>query len=308
LILAMGASADVPEIDGLHRPGSFVLRKAEDAMAIRAYVQELGCRRAVVAGGGLLGLEAAVALHRLGLRVTVLERGARLLSRHVDPRCSGLVADHFAKAGIEILTGVEPAHVSGRSAVSGAVLKDGRVLPCDMFLAATGIRPNVDLALDAGVPTGRGVLVDNRMQTQIPNVFAAGDVAEHAGRVLGLWPTATEQARVAAVNALGGTAVVSTQMPAMILKDVGLELFSIGRIDAKPNDQVIVVDRPAIPSYRRLVLFQDWVIGAVILGHHPAELASAQKAVRNGIRLSAAAQRALRSGDWSVLGDVVATS
>jgi nitrite reductase (NADH) large subunit len=165
-----------------------------------------------------------------------------------------------------------------------------------------------DLALDAGVPTGRGVLVDNRMQTQIPNVFAAGDVAEHAGRVLGLWPTATEQARVAAVNALGGTAVVSTQMPAMILKDVGLDLFSIGRLDAKPNDQVIVVDRPAIPSYRRLVLFQDWVIGAVILGHHPAELASAQKAVRNGIRLSAAAQRALRSGDWSVLGDVVATS
>ena len=307
LILAMGASADVPPFDGLSRPGSFVLRKAEDAMNIRAYVQEHGCRRAVVAGGGLLGLEAAAALHRLGLRVTVLERGARLLGRHVDPRCSELVADHFAKAGIEILTGAETAHVCGPSAVTGAVLTDGRVLPCEVFLAATGIRPNVDLARDAGVPAARGVLVDDRMQTRVPDVFAAGDVAEHAGRVLGLWPTAAEQARVAAVNALGGNAVVSPQMPAMILKDVGLDLFSIGRTHATSHDQVIVVDRPAIPSYRRLVLFEDRVIGAVILGHHPENRTAVQKAVRTGTMLGAPAQRALRAGDWGVLGEVAAT-
>jgi NAD(P)H-nitrite reductase large subunit len=307
LILAMGASADVPAIDGLSRPGSFVLRKAEDAMNVRAYVQEHGCRRAVVAGGGLLGLEAAVALHRLGLRVTVLERGARLLVRHVDPRCSELVGDHFAKAGIEILTGAEAAHVCGPSAVTGAVLTDGRVVPCEVFLAATGIRPNVDLARNAGVPAARGVLVDDRMQTRIPDVFAAGDAAEHAGRVLGLWPTAAEQARVAAVNALGGNAVVSPQMPPMILKDVGLDLFSIGRSHARSNDDVIVVDRPAFPSYRRLVLCGDRVIGAVILGHHPEDLAAAQKAVRNEITLGAAAQKALRSGDWSALREVVAT-
>jgi nitrite reductase (NADH) large subunit len=307
LILAMGASADVPPFDGLSRPGSFVLRKAEDAMNIRAYVQEHGCRRAVVAGGGLLGLEAAVALHRLGLRVTVLERGARLLGRHVDPRCSELVADHFAKAGIEILTGAEPAHVCGPSAVTGAVLTDGRIVPCEVFLAATGIRPNVDLARDAGVPAARGVLVDDRMQTRVPDVFAAGDVAEHAGRVLGLWPTAADQARVAAVNALGGNAVVSPQMPAMILKDVGLDLFSIGCTHATSHDQVIVVDRPAIPSYRRLVLFEDRVIGAVILGHHPENRTAVQMAVRNGITLCAATQRALRSGDWGVLGEVAAT-
>jgi NADPH-dependent 2,4-dienoyl-CoA reductase/sulfur reductase-like enzyme/ferredoxin len=308
LILAMGASADLPAIDGLCRPGSFVLRKAEDAMNIRTYVQEHDCHRAVVAGGGLLGLEAAVSLQRLGLQVTLLERGARLLSRHVDPRCSELVGDHFANAGIEILREAEPARVSGTSAVTGAVLKDGRVLPCEVFLSATGIRPNVDLARDAGVPAARGVLVDDRMHTRVPDVFAAGDVAEHAGRVLGLWPTAAEQARTAAVNALGGNVVVSPQMPATILKGVGLDLFSIGRADATPHDQVIVVDRPEVPSYRLLVLFEDRVIGAVILGHHPTEVAAVQKAFRNGITLGAAAQRALRAGDWSVLSDVVAMS
>lgn len=93
----------------------------------------------------------------------------------------------------------------------------------------------------------------------------------------------------------------------MILKGVGLDLFSIGRANATQYDQVIVVDRPTVPSYRLLVLFEDRVIGAVILGHHPEDLASVQKAVRNRITLGAAAQRALRAGDWSVLSDAVAT-
>ena len=96
-------------------------------------------------------------------------------------------------------------------------------------------------------------------------------------------------------------------MPAMILKGVGLDLFSIGSANATPHDQVIVVDRPAVPSYRLLVLSDDRVIGAVILGHHPEDLASAQKAVRNRITLGAAAQWTLRAGNGSVLSDAVAT-
>ncbi|HUO40181.1 MAG TPA: FAD-dependent oxidoreductase [Mycobacterium sp.] len=304
LILAMGASAAVPPIDGLDRPGSFVLREAGDAMQIRAYAQEHGCRRAVVAGGGLLGLEAAYSLRLLGLRVTVLERGARLLSRQVDPRCSELVADHFARAGIEILTRAETQHLAGRPAVTTAVLKDGRTLPCELFLAATGIRPNVKLASDAGLPVHRGVLVDDRMQTRELGVFAAGDVAEHGGQVLGLWPIATEQAQAAAINALGGDMVLTSETPATILKGVGLELFSIGRLEPAPGDEVIVVDHAAVPSYRRLVLSQGGrAVGATVLGHHPSDLAAAQKAVRQRVTVGEAARAALRSGDWSVLGE-----
>ncbi len=123
-----------------------------------------------------------------------------------------------------------------------------------MFLAAVGIRPNVELAGDAGIPVGHGVLVDDRMRTQVPRVFAAGDVAEHGGQVYGLWPIATEQAQAAAVNALGGDAKLTAETPATILKGVGLELFSIGPVERGPNDEVIVIDRPTIPSYRRLVL------------------------------------------------------
>jgi NADPH-dependent 2,4-dienoyl-CoA reductase/sulfur reductase-like enzyme/ferredoxin len=301
LILAMGSSAAVPPIGGLDRPGSFALREASDAMQIRAYAQQHNCRRAVVAGGGLLGLEAAYSLHLLGLDVTVLERGSRLLSKQIDPRCSELVEAHFEKAGIEILRQAETSHLVGESGVSGAVMKDARTVPCEIFLAATGIRPNIDLVRDAGIPVNKGVLVDDRMQTRVPGVFAAGDVAEHAGHVRGLWPVATEQAQAAAENALGGNTVLAAETPPTILKGVDLELFSVGPAEPEPSDEVIVVDRGPLSSYRRLVLSGGQVIGATVLGHHPSDLAAAQKAVRNRITVGPAERAELRAGNWSAL-------
>lgn len=301
LILAMGAGAAAPRVSGLDRPGTFVLRQARDAMLIRAYAQENKCRRAVVAGGGLLGLEAAWSLHLLGLDVVVLERGPRILARQIDPRCSELVTEHFAKAGIQIIRNAEAHSIIGAPQVTGTVLRDGRTLPCDLFLTAVGIRPNIDLARRAGIPVGRGVLVDDRMRTRVPSVFAAGDVAEHAGMVHGLWPVAANQAQTAAVNALGGDMVITPESPATMLKGVDLELFSAGQIRPGPHDEVVVCDRPHVPSYRRLVVSQGRVVGATILGHHPRDLAAAQKAVKASIAIDNATLDSLGRGDWTVL-------
>ena len=303
LILAMGSSAAMPDIEGLDRPGTFALREAGDAMRIRAYAQQRRARRAVVAGGGLLGLEAAYCLRQLGLQVTVLERGQRLLSRQIDPRCSELVADHFARAGITVARKAETECVLGSPDVTGVVLKDGRTMACEVFLVATGIRPNVELAREAGIPVAKGVLVDDRMQTRVPGVFAAGDVAEHGGKVLGLWPVATEQAEAAAVNALGGNQAVPVENPATILKGVDLELFSIGRTEPEPADVVAVTDRPTVPSYRRLVVSRGRAVGATVLGHHPADLAAAQKAVRERAAVGPVSLAMLRSGSWGVLSN-----
>ncbi|WP_269821595.1 FAD-dependent oxidoreductase [Nocardia yamanashiensis] len=301
LILAMGAGAALPEIDGLRRPGSFVLREAGDALRIRAYAQQRGCTRAVVAGGGLLGLEAAFALHQLGLRVTVLERGERLLSKQLDPRCSAIVLGHFVRRGIEVRHRAETARLTGDPGVRAAILKDGTTVPCEVFLTATGIRPDIELARRAGLAVGRGILVDDRMRTSVPDVYAAGDVAEHRDRVLGLWPIAAEQAQAAAVNALGGDQVLSAETPATILKGVGLELFTIGRSEPGPRDRVIVIDRPSEHSYRRLILSGELVVGATVLGHHPADVAAAQQAVRARLRVSPWSLADLHAGDWSAL-------
>ena len=141
------------------------------------------------------------------------------------------------------------------------------------------------------------------MQTRVPGVFAAGDVAERGGHVRGLWPVATEQAQAAAVNALGGDMVLTSETAATILKGVDLELFSVGTVEPGPSDEVTVVDRPAVPSYRRLVLSDGRAVGATVLGHHPSDLAAAQKAVRNRITLGAVERAELRSGNWRVLAD-----
>ncbi|MGB8652115.1 MAG: FAD-dependent oxidoreductase [Mycobacteriales bacterium] len=301
LILATGSSSVVPPVEGFGAPGSFVLRSAEDAMLIRSYAQQHGSREAVVAGGGLLGLEAAYALHELGLQVTVLERGKRLLSRQIDARCSELVQAHFDRLGIRVLYGAEAQSLTGTDRLEILALKDGRSLPCEVFLACVGIRANAALAEQAGIVVNRGVVVDDRMQTSAARVFAAGDVAEHDGLVLGLWPIAAKQGEVAAVNALGGDTRLTAEIPATILKGVGLELSSIGRVEPEPGDEVIVLEDATAPSYRRLVVSRGVLVGALVLGHHPEDLAAATTAVKKRLLLEPSLLPELRAGNWQVL-------
>jgi len=301
LILAMGSSSAVPAVEGFGLPGSFVMREAADALAIRTYVQQHGARDAVVAGAGLLGLEAAHSLHALGLHVTVLERGERLLAKQINTRCSELVQAHFDELGIKVRYRAQAASLQGSERISALLLKDGTSLPCGVFLAAVGIRPNVELAAAAGLTVNRGVLVDDRMQTSDPAVFAVGDVAEHKGAVLGLWPIAARQAEVAAINALGGDEQLTAELPATILKGVGLELGAVGRAEPLPGEQVIVTEDASQPSYRRLVLADGQVVGAVVLGHHPQDLPAATAAVKKQLILNDEARAAVQAGDWSVL-------
>jgi NAD(P)H-nitrite reductase large subunit len=142
------------------------------------------------------------------------------------------------------------------------------------------------------------------MQTGVPGVYAAGDVAEHDGRVLGLWPIAAKQGEVAAVNALGGHEVLTAEVPATVLKGVGLDLFSIGRVQPEPEDEVVVAEDASLPSYRRLVVSQHRVVGGIVLGHHPEDVVAVTSAVKRQVQLDDAVLAGLRSGNWQVLRDV----
>jgi nitrite reductase (NADH) large subunit len=299
----MGSSSSEPPVAGFGRPGSFVLRSAADAQQLRAYAQQHACRDAVVTGGGLLGLEAAHSVLELGLRVTVLERGPRLLSRQIDPRCSELVDAYFRRIGLQVIYRAEAETLTGDERVDGVTLTNGRSLRCDMFLAAVGIRPNVDLAARAGIPVNRGVLVDDHMSTGVPGVYAAGDVAEHGGRVLGLWPIAAKQGEIAAANALGGDETLTAEIPATILKGVGLDLFSIGRVEPGPEDQVVVAEDPALPSYRRLVVSGNRAVGGIVLGHHPEDVTAVTAAVKKQLELDEVLLAELARGNWRPLKD-----
>jgi nitrite reductase (NADH) large subunit len=301
LILATGSRSFVPPIEGFGTAGTFVLRTADDALGLRAFGQRHGARRAVVAGGGLLGLEAAYALHKLGLRTTVLERGDRLLRRQLDARAAGLLHSYLEGLGLEILTEAETVALEGNGRVAMALLADGRGVEADVFVAAAGIAPNAELARSAGLAVNRGVLVDERMRTQDYSILAAGDVAEHAGRVHGLWPVAVEQAEVAADNAVGGDREYQGSIPFTILKVVGVELTSIGRFEEQAGDDVVTLQEPG-GRYRKLVIEDGRIAGAILLGYS-TEVAAVRTAINRGFHVGGVMD-ALRAGRWNALAEL----
>lgn len=301
LVFATGSRANVPPIEGFARPGSFAIREADDAAQLRAHAQRVRARAAVVSGGGVLGLEAAYSLHKLGLRVTVLERGARLLTRGADARAAELLHEYLARTGIDVLTGVTATALDGTGAVERVLLDDGTSLDAQVFVAAVGVTPNAELARSAGLQVARGIVVDDRMRASSDGVYACGDVAEIEGRTWGLWPIAVRQAQVAAANILGGTDRFAITEPPMILKGVGLALTSIGRYDGAGA----LVHDDGEGRYARLALDGPRLVGGILCGYG-REVPHLHRLVETGADVTGLLPR-LRAGDVGALADPAAT-
>jgi NADPH-dependent 2,4-dienoyl-CoA reductase/sulfur reductase-like enzyme/ferredoxin len=298
LILATGSRSFVPPMEGWGGAGCFVLRSANDAMGVRAYAQQSGAQHAVVAGGGLLGLEAAYALHKLGLRVTVVERNAWLLHRQLDERGGRLLQGYLQSLGVHMRLGSQIQKLApGEGAQHSVQLQDDEPLRADIFIVAAGIAPNIELARAAGLDVNRGVRVDANMATSAPGVYAAGDVAEWEGRVMGLWPVAVEQAEVAARNALGEG--VSYQEPVLstVLKVVGADLISVGEHEGKEGDEILVEENLVEFRYRKLVIRGGRLKGAILIGWSGL-VEPVSKAAKAGQDVGPMLD-ALRKGDWS---------
>lgn len=300
LVLATGGRATLPPIDGFGIPGCFVLRDANDAMQMRSYGQEQAEHRAVVAGGGLLGLEAAHALQAFGMTVTVLERSPRLLRNSLDSVGSELLRSYFEALGIAVITESEVSRVEGAGRLECIVTATGLRIDAEMLLVAAGVTPNLALASQCGLKIGRGVVVDDEMRTSDPNIFAVGDLAEFDGRTWGLWPVAVSQAQVAAANAVGGVRLYSDELPNMILKGVGLDVVSFGRIEANESDIVIAERGGGGHTYRRIVLADHVIVGGVFLGFGD-DAQNAQDAHADGTRFESSEVDRLNAGDWSPL-------
>jgi len=312
LVLATGASASAPSPEYAGCSNAFVLRSAAHAQAIRAAVQQgqqgsparqssgRRLRRAVVIGGGVLGVEAAEALHHLGLEVTLVHRGARLMDRQLDAEGAQRLTAFLENSGIAVLTEARLARFEidgGR--IHAMLLQDGRRVEGELFVACAGVTPDVALARAAGLAVGRGVKVDARMATDDPAIFAVGDVAEPAmPGPAGLWPVAVQHGRVAAealleperAGAPGSAPAASAAAapPARVvlqLKSDGIDLRSFGDVEAVPEGaEVLTADASAV-EWWRLVLKQGQVLAAVYVGP-PGTSQALTRALQGGTDLS----------------------
>lgn len=288
-ILAHGSSAAIPPFFREGLPGVCLLRTLEDVDKLAERIKP-GSRVAVI-GGGVLGLEAAAGVLKRGGSVRVFEFMPQLMPRQLDRTGAALFQEKIRNQRIETHVGVHVKEIVGTKDAEGIALSDGRSFEADTVIVSTGIRPNIDWVKRSGIHCNRGVLVDDRMQTSAENVFAAGDVTEWRGQVVGLWPNAIEQATVAATNAAGKFSTFEGFLPVTILKCMDIPLVSIGEI---PEDGGEVVSKVQIDeaggTYRRLVLRNGIPVGGILLGT-AAGMGELRRLVEKGIELEKLGKR-----------------
>lgn len=275
LLLATGASPVRPAVPGVDLPGIYTLRTLADARAISRAADT--AQEAVVVGGGLVGLEAAEALASRGVSVTVVEAQAHLMPEQLDARAAQMLAANLKALGVEVRCGVAVASfvLGAGGRVLAVELAGGGSLAADLVVLATGVRPAIELAATAGAKIRQGVIADEEMRTSLPDVFAAGDVAEVYDPVLeknivpGTWNVAVAQGRVAGRNIAGVTASYRPCLTAMHAGQIaGLAFVAIGQANAPEGGpfEVHTFYRAEPPVYRRLVLKEGRLVGALLVG------------------------------------------
>jgi len=264
LVLAVGSVPIRLPKPGMDLPGVLTFRDLADVSAIRKAAVEHA--RAIVIGGGLLGLEAAVGLARLGVDTTLLHVMDRLMERQLDHAAAGLVKRAMEARGVHVLLKADTAAIEGDGRVERLVLADGTVLPADLVVMSVGVRPNIALAQGAGIETARGIKVDDRMQSSDPRIFALGECAEHRGQVYGLVEPAYEQAEALSRHLVGEEAAYTGTSLATSLKVSGLPVFSAGAIEAPEGSETILMSDPGLGLYRKLIVADDRLLGAVFVG------------------------------------------
>ena len=264
LLIATGSDPFIIPVPGHDLPGVISFRDMADVDTMLAAAAEGG--DAVVIGGGLLGLEAAHGLTLRGMTVTVLHLMPTLMERQLDEAAGWLLKTALEGRGQTVLTGADTAEIYGRGRVEGVRLKDGRDIPARLVVMAVGIRPSVALARDAGLAVGRGIQVDDHMVTSDPDVLAVGECVEHDGQVYGLVAPLWEMCRALADGLVGRPSGYRGSVTSTKLKVAGLDVFSAGDFSGGEGCEDIVLRDGARGIYKRVVLRDDRVVGAVLYG------------------------------------------
>ncbi|PRY12763.1 assimilatory nitrate reductase (NADH) beta subunit /assimilatory nitrate reductase (NADH) alpha subunit apoprotein [Pontibacter ummariensis] len=306
LIMATGSRAAMPKhVPSL--PGIFTMRSRTDADNFKSHLPANA--NVVIVGGGLLGLEMAASLREIGTKVTIIQRISRFLDRQLDPLGSQLLQEEMVDQGCDLYFNDEVQLYYGRSKLTGVGLKSGHRIDCDAMIIAIGTVPNLELARECGLECKRGVLVNERLQTSDPNIFAIGEIAEFEGVLYGITAAAEQQADVVARYLSGDIASYYEGSTFMnIIKIHGFDLCSIGLPESPDNEnyeEIVFIDK-AKRYYKKCIIHQDRLVGAILIGDK-SEFQEYRELISNKIELSEKRLQLLRSGSKAepVLGRLV---
>ncbi len=262
LLLANGASNFKPPIHGMDLPGVFSLRALQDAMDIREQIE--GDEQVIIIGGGIQGLETAWSLHKTGARVSIVELLPRIMPNQLDERASELLKQSIEKFEIAMLPNTRIERLSGNSQVEGIVTAAGEILPCKKVIYSVGIRPNVEIVQGTSIRHGKGILVNEKMETSVDHIYAAGDIAEFNNRIAGSWNLSLAQGKVAGYNIAGKDSVYQEILPAVTLNAFDLTLFSMGRVN--DAEACHLAEESKEGHYTKISIKDDRIIGAIVIG------------------------------------------
>jgi flavorubredoxin/NADPH-dependent 2,4-dienoyl-CoA reductase/sulfur reductase-like enzyme/rubredoxin len=267
LILATGAKPFLPPIRNIELAGVFSQRSIEDIKLIKQ--AGMKSKKAVIIGGGVLGLEAAHELKQLGVDVSVVEISQRILPRMIDEKGSNLLTSMFEEEKINILTNKKVKSILGEKSVTGVELTTGEVIDADLVVVSAGIEPEIGFIKQADIKVNKGIVVDNKMQTNIPNIYAAGDISEFEGCNYGLWQPALEQGKVAGINAVGDELIFEPEVYPTSFQTEKIDAFSVGLIDTT-NTKVTAVQEfidDKSKTYTKLIFAGNVLIGGILINN-----------------------------------------
>jgi nitrite reductase (NADH) large subunit len=278
LILALGSVPNIPPIKNAREmvgKGVFTLRTIDDTLEIKEFIQKSKAKKAIIIGGGLLGLELANQIKNTNLDTTVVEFFPRLLPRQLDDECSGMLKNEIESKGIKVVLNAATEEITSNGAVTGIKLKDGQKFDADIILIQAGIRATIDLAQNSGLEANRGIVVNEFLETSKKDIFAVGDCVEYKNQTWGIIPACMEQSKIVAASVLGLKKIeYKGTTPKNTLKIVGMELTSIGIFDPSKEegggwDILKRADKDDC-CYQKLILKDNTLKGAILFGDNKA--------------------------------------
>lgn len=306
LILATGSRAAYPRhLPSM--PGIFTMRTRADADGLRDHIGSDA--HVVIVGGGLVGLEMAASLREIGVKITIIHRTSRFLNRQLDSLGSQLLHEQMADMGCDIYYNDEVQLCYGETRLTGIRLKSGHFIACDAMLLAIGTVPNIELAKACGLSCRYGVIVNERLQTSDPDIYAIGEIAERNGMLFGITAAAEQQGEIVAQRLAGDMAVCYEGSLLMnIIKIPGFDLCSLGIPecpDDKEYEEILFIDRSK-RYYKKCIVHQDRLVGAILIGDK-SEFAEFRELIANKSELSEKRLQLLRSGKKAepVIGKLV---